>query len=194
MPFEDDSEIVPAFADHLQLLMSHQDARLSSCSLRLTCDSSCLAKIVSALKGLRQVKLCTFMQDCIDEKVDAVVRQNADLEVLHLENMRTTSASLVSVSRLTRLQDLVINGRRGSRNICNFSVDAVLTLLRGPSRHVLRLIEISCAPLALEAVAQEVERMQSERHEMSGRLRERLSLSPLPSQSDSSFPFRIRST
>ena len=102
-----------------------------------------------------------------------------------------TSASLISISRLTRLQELVLNGNMIHVSVSSFSVKAILTLLRGPSRHVLRLIMISCAPLALDAVAQEVQLMQEERRRMSGRSREALSLSR---ETGAAFHFSIRAT
>ena len=134
---------------------------------------------------------CRCMSRCLS-KPSALVQRNPDLEVLHLTYMRMTSASLVSVSRLTRLQELVIMGSVwDSIHYYNFSVEAILTLLRGPSRHVLRLLEISCEPFDLDAVAQEVQLMQQERREKSGRSREVISLFR---KTGNSFHFYIRAS
>ena len=182
-------EFLSAFADQLQLLTRRSDARLSSCSICSPFGQRPrdVVHIVSALKGLRRVKLHNLKEDCIDEEVDALVQQNPDLEVLHLERMRVSSASLTSISHLTHLQELVIAGE--GRGSSNFSLEAILQVLRGPSRHVLRLIELFCAPSDLEAVAQEVDLMHYERRGMSGRSQESLTFD-LPKGVSSHFSIR----
>ena len=74
---------------------------------------------------------------CLDVAVSRLVCQNPGLQSLTLRGMTLTDDALISLSRVRRLTLLILDTEDAV-----YTMDAMLTLVRGGSRHVLQKVSI----------------------------------------------------
>lgn len=89
-----------------------------------------LRHLFDTFTQLNEVRLNLGNEEvCLDVAVAALARHNPGLQLLHLKGITLTDDALISLSRLTNLMRLVLDTEEAV-----FSMDAILTLLRGGSR------------------------------------------------------------
>lgn len=103
----------------------------------LICNQPKMVKMFAPVKGLTElsVKLNStvyFKPDDVDAAVELLVKQNPGLEKFELKDFEATDKSLVSLSKLENLTSICFTSR-----FCNFSKDAIVGLLNGPSGEFL---------------------------------------------------------
>ena len=132
------------------------------CWMHRTDMSDTLSALMSSLRGFKQIiiRSCSPKDRLWDREVEAIIENNAELNQLEISDMHVTDTALVSMSRLTRLTDVTLDG-----HVERLTVDGILQLMRGPSRSHLCRVNIKCVgskDLSLLLLT-EVQQMQQER-------------------------------
>lgn len=100
-------------------------------------DCQSLQEIFRKLRHLTDVSVdYRIAFDFLDDAVATLVQNNPDLQSLNVGNI--TDRSLISISRLSKLESLTLDSKWS-----HLSAEAMLTLLRGPSRHTLQMLSIT---------------------------------------------------
>ena len=130
---------------------------------RRTDPSLALSRMFARMHQLEKVSITVSNDHSRKESgqmiMSSLVQQNANLRHVYFSGINITAAAYQLLAQLHHLSHITLDMDRASE----MTTDGVVTLLRGSSRRVIRMLKVCCTCVEVDRVTREVELMAQER-------------------------------